>query len=259
MPGNSPLSRTLDQALYESYSQGRAHSGGSLGGSKAQWSAVNDSRTCDFCDYADLKIFDVKTGAWDPPVHWGCRCLIAYIRSDEFQPDLTWGGGPPDSAFPPGSISETVKASSPKDRNLIEQFSRSKDRSLARYQAENRAQLKGGTVENFRPLSRLERDSFDQPFRYRYDIRLKPGVSKPSVTQGVKKPPARTPAPAPKVPKKKIKPGEPRSVGDTFRVDTMKSRQEIEKFLKSEYNINADLTAWDLRRHKTQREPLRNS
>ena len=106
MPGNSPLSRTLDQALYESYSQGRAHTGGSLGGLVAQWSAVNDSRTCDFCDYSDLKIFEVKTGAWDPPVHWGCRCLIAYIRSDEFQPDTTWGDGPPDSAFPPGTITK---------------------------------------------------------------------------------------------------------------------------------------------------------
>lgn len=104
MPGNSPLTRSLDQALYESYSQGRAHTGGILAGNFAQWSAVNDTTTCDFCGWADERIFDIRTVPWDPPVHWGCRCLIAYIMDQEFTPDPDWGTGPPPSSYPPGAM-----------------------------------------------------------------------------------------------------------------------------------------------------------
>jgi len=98
-----PLERTVDQALFESYAQGRAHAGAQLGGKFAQWSAVNDAVTCDFCGWADLRIFPIAQVPWDPPTHWGCRCIIAYILDSEFTPTPDWGDGPPPSAFPPGT------------------------------------------------------------------------------------------------------------------------------------------------------------
>jgi hypothetical protein len=97
------LDSSVDQAVFDTYSQGRALAGVSLPVSQyAQWSAVVDAKTCDFCSWADLRIFDTNIEPWDPPLHFGCRCIIAYIKSDEYTPDPNWGSGPPNTAFPPG-------------------------------------------------------------------------------------------------------------------------------------------------------------
>ncbi len=102
MPGY--IDNSSDLALFESYSQGRA-----LGGqfpnisNFAQWSSVLDKRTCDWCEWADEKVFDHTVEPYDPPTHHGCRCLLAFISRDEFPPSPNWGVGPPKDVWPPGS------------------------------------------------------------------------------------------------------------------------------------------------------------
>ncbi len=102
MPGY--IDNSSDLALFESYSQGRALAGQFPNISEfAQWSSVLDKRTCDWCEWADEKVFNTVTEPYDPPTHHGCRCLIAYISKDEFPPSPNWGVGPPKDVWPPGS------------------------------------------------------------------------------------------------------------------------------------------------------------
>ena len=98
------LDRSVSQAVFDTYAQGRAFSGAEMQGLSpwAQWSAALDERTCDWCAWADLRIFDTRIEPWDPPVHFGCRCIVAYIKEDEYRPVQNWGTGPPNNAFPPG-------------------------------------------------------------------------------------------------------------------------------------------------------------
>lgn len=107
MPGY--IDNSTDLALFESYSQGRAASGTNLLGVTqfAQWSSVLDKRTCDWCGWADERVFNTVTEPYDPPTHHGCRCLIAYIGTDEFPPTADWGAGPPKDVWPPGSTDKT--------------------------------------------------------------------------------------------------------------------------------------------------------
>ncbi len=109
MPGY--IDNSSDLALFESYSQGRALAGESLPNMSqfAQWSAVLDKRTCDWCGWADMRIFNTVTEPYDPPTHHGCRCLIAFISKEEFPPTATWGTGPPKNVWPPGKTTKTVK------------------------------------------------------------------------------------------------------------------------------------------------------
>ncbi len=104
MPGY--IDNSSDLALFESYSQGRALAGDALPNISrfAQWSAVLDKRTCDWCGWADERVFDTTVEPYDPPTHHGCRCLIAFISKDEFPPTADWGSGPPKSSWPPGRI-----------------------------------------------------------------------------------------------------------------------------------------------------------
>ena len=102
MPGY--IDNSSDLALFESYSQGRALAGQFPNISEfAQWSSVLDKRTCDWCEWADEKVFNHKTEPYDPPTHHGCRCLVAFISKDEFPPSENWGVGPPKDVWPPGS------------------------------------------------------------------------------------------------------------------------------------------------------------
>lgn len=112
------IDNSSDNALFASYSSGRA-TGAKLMGNYdlAQWSAVLDSSTCDFCGWSDERIFSTKTNPEQPPVHWGCRCIIAYILPEEYPPDPDWGPGPPKSAFPPGRKHGASKSGKPVLRN----------------------------------------------------------------------------------------------------------------------------------------------
>lgn len=101
------IENSTDLALFDSYAQGRALAGARLVNLSefAQWSALLDANTCDWCSWADLRIFDTTVEPYDPPMHHGCRCIIAYITRDEFPPDsTTWGGGPPGDVWPPGRV-----------------------------------------------------------------------------------------------------------------------------------------------------------
>jgi hypothetical protein len=113
MPGY--IESSADRALFESYNQGRAFAGASLDGigPYAQWSAALDSKTCDWCGWADLRVFDTRIEPYDPPVHWGCRCIIAYIKSDEYTPEPDWSEGPPKQSFPPGTRGGTDRSGRP--------------------------------------------------------------------------------------------------------------------------------------------------
>lgn len=99
------ITGTVDQGLFDTYAQGRARASALypntfVGG---QWSAVNDGATCDWCGWADTRVFHKGTQPWEPPVHHGCRCLVGWITANEFPPKADWGKGPPKSSFPPGS------------------------------------------------------------------------------------------------------------------------------------------------------------
>ena len=102
MPGY--IDNSVADSLWGSYNVGRAgpatHVKSVLYG---QWSALMDNTTCDWCGWADERIFDTRIEPYSPPMHFGCRCIIGYIRRDEFSPGSTWGAGPPKSSFPPGS------------------------------------------------------------------------------------------------------------------------------------------------------------
>lgn len=112
------IDNSTDLALFESYSQGRALAGASLTNLSrfAQWSALLDDRTCDWCSWADLRVFDTNIEPYDPPMHHGCRCLVANITKDEFPPKADWGKGPPSDVWPPGTykvqqaVEKAVKA-----------------------------------------------------------------------------------------------------------------------------------------------------
>ena len=99
------IDNSAGEALWSSYNGGRAASGAAIPTVHhyAQWSAVIDSGTCDWCKWADERIFDTDKETYNPPVHWGCRCLIGHIKRDEPKATLDWGKGPPDSAWPPGT------------------------------------------------------------------------------------------------------------------------------------------------------------
>ena len=110
MPGY--IDNTTNEGLFEGYSAGRnAWKGDSRLSGSGQWSAVNDDRVCDFCSWADDQIFHMDQVEWDPPVHWGCRCLVGYILTDEDPGPSTWGDGPPKNTFPPGTRAKTRSAS----------------------------------------------------------------------------------------------------------------------------------------------------
>lgn len=114
------IDTTTDEALWTSYNGGRAGAANehSKVSEMAQWSALLDAKTCDWCGWADERIFDTNIEPYDPPMHHGCRCIIALILASEFPPDPTWGKGPPDAAWPPGRFNGADKAGKPTLRNV---------------------------------------------------------------------------------------------------------------------------------------------
>ena len=151
MPGY--IDNGADAALYEGYNMGRAFSGAQLpvimNQALAQWSAVNDDRTCDWCSWADTRIFDTNEEPWDPPMHWGCKCLIAYILPGEFTPPADWGQGPPPSAFPPGSTNRTGPGGKPtlSGEGKVAKPSRFKAADLRAIESDFKAMVDAGTYE----------------------------------------------------------------------------------------------------------------
>ena len=81
MPGY--IDNSVGEGLWEGYNGGRAAAGASLPQTRnlAQWSALLDAGTCDWCGWADERIFNMAVEPYDPPMHWGCRCILAFILS----------------------------------------------------------------------------------------------------------------------------------------------------------------------------------
>jgi hypothetical protein len=55
-----------------------------------QFSALLDPQTCDLCMELDGQVFDMNNGdalELSPPLHFNCRCVIAYIGEDEMPSD----------------------------------------------------------------------------------------------------------------------------------------------------------------------------
>ena len=112
---------STDEGLWSSYNGGRVTAGkqSTKVSNWAQWSALLDSKTCDWCGWADERIFNTGSEPYDPPMHHGCRCIIALILKDEFVPGGgSWGNGPPKSAWPPGRLNGADKTGKPTLRNL---------------------------------------------------------------------------------------------------------------------------------------------
>ncbi len=143
------IDTSTDDALWSSYNGGRVNVGkqSTKVSPLAQWSALLDANTCDFCGWADERIFDTSVEPYDPPMHHGCRCIIALILKSEFPPNYnkrcfgaapalvlselitlaeslsgspacpSWKDGPPKSSFPPGRKNGVDKRGKPTARN----------------------------------------------------------------------------------------------------------------------------------------------
>lgn len=98
------IDNSTSEALWSAYNGGRTAAGAEIPTVHhyAQWSSVMDGSTCDWCGWADERIFDTSINTFDPPMHWGCRCIIAHILRSEPKATLDWGDGPPPSSWPPG-------------------------------------------------------------------------------------------------------------------------------------------------------------
>lgn len=105
------IDNVTGEALWTTYNGGRVTSGAQIPEVHhyAQWSSVLDKGTCDWCRWADNRIFDTDLVSYTPPMHWGCRCIIAHIKRSEPKATLDWGSGPPKSSWPPGSKGGKVK------------------------------------------------------------------------------------------------------------------------------------------------------
>lgn len=59
----------------------------------AQWSAILDERTCDYCSNYDERIIFVDNPLYavqQPPAHGNCRCIYIYITAEEVGVEETW-------------------------------------------------------------------------------------------------------------------------------------------------------------------------
>lgn len=96
---------------WEGYNMGRELEAEAEGIGRGVWSAVMDSGTCKFCQWADGRSFKLGQIDESPPAHHGCRCIIAYYDESELLLDGTsseeefdnWESGPPANVFPLGS------------------------------------------------------------------------------------------------------------------------------------------------------------
>lgn len=67
----------------------------------ARYSAILDSRVCDYCRFLDGKTLDLdhpayRSGKYDPPQHSRCRCVWVYIGKNAPPPKMNWEDPPPD-------------------------------------------------------------------------------------------------------------------------------------------------------------------
>jgi hypothetical protein len=106
----SDITNFLENEFFDAYAEGREDEARVDGMAMAVWSSILDDASCDFCRWADERTFPLSSAHLNPPVHFGCRCILVYytsdmIEEDELEPDqmfLPWET-PPDEVFPPGT------------------------------------------------------------------------------------------------------------------------------------------------------------
>ena len=213
MPGY--IDNTTNESLFEGYSSGRSEwkSDIRLSGS-GQWSAVNDDRICDFCSWADDQIFAMDQVEWDPPVHWGCRCLVGYILKEEKPGPSTWGKGPPKNTFPPGT------------RKVKRSASKQSERAVASPKLKPEVKPK---------KPKLTSADLDRILGTKTTPKPKP---KPK--------PRPRPKPKPKPKPVGVKTNTGRSVGTKWTVDRLKDKDAIERFLRGKYDMKVELDGMSL-------------
>lgn len=107
---NSYITKTADDEFFLAYNEGRDDEARLQGIELGVWSAILDGAACDFCAWANDRIFRVNESHMTPPAHFGCRCLVAYITEDVIEPEEIeefdpWED-PPSTVFPIGRKSK---------------------------------------------------------------------------------------------------------------------------------------------------------
>lgn len=80
----------------ESVNMGRLNAVEYIDGIKiaaAQWSAIMDEKTCEYCASLDEETIFVDNplyGLQQPPAHGRCRCVYIYITAEELGVEETW-------------------------------------------------------------------------------------------------------------------------------------------------------------------------
>jgi hypothetical protein len=104
----SDISRFLESEFFDAFNLGREDEAAIADLEYGVWSAILDERSCAWCSWADERTFRLSAEHPVPPVHFGCRCVIAYYSEDMLDGDdpeqmfLPWED-PPDDVMPPGT------------------------------------------------------------------------------------------------------------------------------------------------------------
>lgn len=102
----------------------------------AQWSAVLDDKTCDYCNERDEQIISVTDPEYyefQPPAHPYCRCIYIYITAEEQQINDTEGE----------SIKATWETPSDGDKERLRYFNLLKDGKAVEEDIDNMAGMFG--------------------------------------------------------------------------------------------------------------------
>jgi hypothetical protein len=106
----SKLTPILEDAFFDAFNEGREDEASYQGMTYGVWSAILDDNSCSFCDWANNRTFLITGAHPVPPVHFGCRCIIAYYTSEMLEEDglevdelFDEWSEPPDSVMPPGT------------------------------------------------------------------------------------------------------------------------------------------------------------
>lgn len=87
------LKTAAQVSISQALNVGRGVTAHEVGVQGAQWSAVLDSHTCPLCEELDGKVIKADNPDFDtfrPPIHFGCRCFMAYILLEEENVVYDW-------------------------------------------------------------------------------------------------------------------------------------------------------------------------
>lgn len=103
---DSALAKSLGDDFFDAFNSGREAEASAQGLVYGIWSAIMDSGTCDFCAWADGKIFGISETHIVPPAHFGCKCIVSYVDAEIVEEgeleDFDLWISPPEYVFPIG-------------------------------------------------------------------------------------------------------------------------------------------------------------